>query len=40
MLLKQEGAPGDSDVVTGREEGDQAEEDATKRLNEAVAVEG
>lgn len=39
MLLEREAVVGDGDVVIGREEGDQAEDDAAERLDEAEAVE-
>ena len=39
MLLEEEGAPGEGDVVIGGEEGDQAEGEATDGLGEAEAVE-
>ena len=39
MLLEEEGAPGEGDVVIGGEEGDQAEGEATDGLGEPEAVQ-
>ncbi len=39
MLLEREAVVGEGDVVIGGEQGDQAEDEATERLNEAKAVE-